>query len=87
MVVGDTLAALHALAGYHRDRFTGKVVGITGSRGKTTVKEQIAQLTPAGVTLFRSPGSYNSQLGVPLSVLSAGRRGLCCDRGGHFATG
>ncbi len=66
---GDTLKALQALAAYHRRQFKGKVVGITGSYGKTIVKEWIAQLTPAGVNIFRSPKSYNSQIGVPLSVL------------------
>ncbi len=65
----DTVAALQAFAAHHRRQFKGKVVGITGSYGKTIVKEWIAQLTPAGVNLFRSPKSYNSQTGVPLSVL------------------
>ncbi len=65
----DTLAALQALAAHHRSRFKGRVVGITGSYGKTIVKEWIAQLTPPGVNVFRSPKSYNSQIGVPLSVL------------------
>ncbi|MDR2891351.1 MAG: alanine racemase, partial [Alistipes sp.] len=71
VVVGDTLKALQALAAHHRAGFTGRVVGITGSGGKTIVKEWIAQLTPPGVRVFRSPKSWNSQLGVPLSVLAA----------------
>lgn len=45
------------------------MVGITGSNGKTVVKEWIAQAVPPGVKLFRSPRSYNSQLGVALSLL------------------
>jgi alanine racemase len=69
--VSDTVQALQKLAAHYRSGFTGKVVGITGSYGKTIVKEWIAQLAPAGVTLFRSPKSWNSQIGVPLSVLMA----------------
>ena len=71
VTVKDTVAALQTLAAHYRKTFTGKVVGITGSVGKTTVKEWIAQLAPAGVNLFRSPKSWNSQIGVPLSVLMA----------------
>ncbi len=67
--VNDTVAALQKLASHHRDNFSGKVVAITGSSGKTTVKEWIAQLVPPSVKLFRSPRSYNSQIGVPLSLL------------------
>ncbi|MDR0907727.1 MAG: alanine racemase [Rikenellaceae bacterium] len=67
----DTVRALQLLAADWRGRFRGKVVGITGSYGKTVVKEWIAQLAPAGVELFRSPKSWNSQTGVALSLLSA----------------
>lgn len=67
--VESSVAALQALAADYRSRFRGIVVGITGSNGKTVVKEWIAQLCPPGVKLFRSPKSYNSQIGVPLSVL------------------
>lgn len=67
--VGRSLHALQALAADYRKSFKGKVVGITGSAGKTTVKELIAQLAPEGTVIFRSPKSYNSQLGVPLSLL------------------
>lgn len=68
--VTDPLAALQALAADHRSRFKGTVIAITGSNGKTVVKEWIAQLWPekAG-RLLRSPRSYNSQLGVALSLL------------------
>jgi alanine racemase len=69
--VADTVGALQLLAADWRGRFVGKVVGITGSYGKTVVKEWIAQLAPAGVELFRSPKSWNSQTGVALSVLKA----------------
>ncbi|MDR2936888.1 MAG: bifunctional UDP-N-acetylmuramoyl-tripeptide:D-alanyl-D-alanine ligase/alanine racemase [Rikenellaceae bacterium] len=67
--VNDTLAALQALAAYHRKHFKGRVAAITGSNGKTVTKEWIAQLCPDSVKIFRSPRSYNSQLGVPLSIL------------------
>ncbi len=67
-VVPDVTAALHAIAGYHRQQFHGTVVGITGSRGKTTVKEWLYQLLSADYNIVRSPRSYNSQIGVPLSL-------------------
>ncbi len=69
--VANSVTALQALAADWRSRFKGTVVGITGSNGKTVVKEWAAALAPAGVTLFRSPKSYNSQIGVPLSLLMA----------------
>lgn len=69
--VTDTVTALQTLAAAWRSRFRGTVVGITGSNGKTVVKEWAAALAPANVTLFRSPKSYNSQIGVPLSLLMA----------------
>ena len=67
-VTGDSLAALQALAAYVRSRFTGTVIGITGSNGKTVVKEWLYQLLKEDYTIVRSPKSYNSQIGVPLSV-------------------
>ena len=69
VVVENSLSALQALATHHRKQFDGKVIGITGSNGKTTVKEWIAQCAPSNVKIFRSPRSYNSQLGVALSLL------------------
>ncbi len=69
VVVENAIVALQRLAEAYRERISGRVVGITGSNGKTIVKEWIAQLLPAGVKLFRSPRSYNSQLGVALSLL------------------
>lgn len=69
VVVSNTVEALQNLAAHHRRGFSGVVAAITGSNGKTVVKEWIAQLSPEDVRLFRSPGSYNSQIGVPLSVL------------------
>jgi len=67
--VADSLAALQALAAHRRAQYRGTVVAVGGSNGKTMVKEWIAQCAPAGVRLFRSPRSYNSQLGVALSLL------------------
>ena len=67
-VTGDALAALQALAAYVRSQFTGTVIGITGSNGKTVVKEWLYQLLKEDYTIVRSPKSYNSQIGVPLSV-------------------
>ena len=64
----DTLAALQSLAAYHRKQFSYPVIAITGSNGKTIVKEWLYQLLSADYTIVRSPRSYNSQLGVPLSV-------------------
>ena len=69
VVVGNAIDALQRLAADWRRRFGGTVVGITGSNGKTVVKEWIAQTAPDGVKLFRSPRSYNSQLGAALSLL------------------
>ena len=68
LVVPDTLAALQLLAAQHRAQYTVPVVGITGSNGKTVVKEWLSQLLGARYRVARSPRSYNSQVGVPLSV-------------------
>jgi len=67
-VTGDALAALQALAAHVRSQYTGTVIGITGSNGKTVVKEWLYQLLKNDYTVIRSPKSYNSQIGVPLSV-------------------
>ena len=68
LLVKNTLKALQQLAAYHRRRFTIPVVGITGSNGKTVVKELLYQLMHMDFNIVRSPRSYNSQIGVPLSV-------------------
>jgi len=67
-VTGDAVAALQDLAAYVRSQFNGTVIGITGSNGKTVVKEWLYQLLKDDYTIIRSPKSYNSQIGVPLSV-------------------
>jgi len=68
LVVPSPLAALQRLAERHRDEFDCTVVGITGSNGKTMVKEWLYQLLSPQMNVTRSPKSYNSQIGVPLSV-------------------
>ena len=67
-VTGDAVGALQDLAAYVRAQFIGTVIGITGSNGKTVVKEWLYQLLKDDYTVIRSPKSYNSQIGVPLSV-------------------
>jgi len=68
LVVKDTLLALQTLAAAHRASFHIPVIGITGSNGKTVVKEWLYQLLHTDYRITRSPRSYNSQIGVPLSV-------------------
>jgi alanine racemase len=66
--VTDTLEALQKLAAFHRAQFSIPVIAITGSNGKTIVKEWLNELLEADYSIVRSPKSYNSQTGVPLSV-------------------
>ncbi len=68
LLVDNVLDALQKLAAYHRSRFNLEVIGITGSNGKTIVKEWLYQLLVSDKTIVRNPKSYNSQIGVPLSV-------------------
>ena len=68
LLVEDALAALQSLAAYKRSLYHGPVIGITGSNGKTVVKEWLYQLLKDDYRITRSPKSYNSQIGVPLSV-------------------
>ena len=69
LLVSSTLSALQKIAAAHRNAFSLDVVGITGSNGKTIVKEWLTQILSGKFKIVRSPKSYNSQLGVPLSVL------------------
>jgi len=66
--VNNVLEALQSVTSFHRLRFTIPVIGITGSNGKTIVKEWLYQLLHSRYNISRSPKSYNSQSGVPLSV-------------------
>lgn len=68
VLVDHSIVALQRLAAVHRNQYTIPVVGITGSNGKTIVKEWLYQLLKADVQVARNPKSYNSQVGVPLSV-------------------
>jgi len=68
LLVNDTVIALQQLAAHHRQQFSIPVIGITGSNGKTIVKEWLYQLLHEDYNIVRSPKSYNSQIGVPLSV-------------------
>ena len=68
LYVPDTMQALQNLAEHHRSCFNIPVIGIVGSNGKTLVKEWLYQLLAPDFTVTRSPRSYNSQIGVPLSV-------------------
>lgn len=69
ILVADTLVALQKLAAFHRNKFDIPVIAITGSNGKTIVKEWLSQLLSLKYFVVKSPKSYNSQIGVPLSVL------------------
>jgi len=68
LLVDHPLRALQRIAKVHRQQFDIPVIGITGSNGKTIIKEWLHQLLAVDYPIIRSPRSYNSQLGVPLSV-------------------
>lgn len=69
--VRDTLDALQSLAAHYRRQFGGQVIAITGSNGKTIVKEWVAAILSRQFRVSKSPKSYNSQVGVALSILQA----------------
>lgn len=66
--VKSSIEALQKVAAFHREQFTIPVIGITGSNGKTIVKEWLFQILSRNLNVVKNPGSYNSQVGVPLSV-------------------
>jgi len=68
LFVANVLQSMQTLAAYHRTQFSIPIIGITGSNGKTIVKEWLFQLLQNDYNIVRSPRSYNSQIGVPLSV-------------------
>ncbi len=68
LIVENPSIALQKLATFHRQQFAFPVIGVTGSNGKTIVKEWLYQLLKTDYSIVRSPKSYNSQVGVPLSV-------------------
>lgn len=71
--VGDTLKAMQEIAAFHRDQFSYPIIGITGSNGKTIVKEWLYQLLSPEYNCYQSPKSYNSQFGVALSLWQLSR--------------
>lgn len=68
LLVESSIAALQAIVAHHRAGITAPVIGITGSNGKTIIKEWLYQLLSPEFKIAKNPASYNSQLGVPLSV-------------------
>ncbi len=70
--VPDTLEALHRLASFWRRRFSPRVVGITGSVGKTTTKELVADVLSQRYSILKSEQSYNNEIGLPLTLLRLG---------------
>ncbi|NNE27408.1 MAG: bifunctional UDP-N-acetylmuramoyl-tripeptide:D-alanyl-D-alanine ligase/alanine racemase, partial [Saprospiraceae bacterium] len=68
--VEDTVIALQQIAQFHRKNFDIPIVGITGSNGKTIIKEWISQCLQNEMDVCKNPGSYNSQIGVPISILA-----------------
>lgn len=73
LVVSDVVKALQDAARFHRAGSTARVVGVTGSNGKTTTKEMISQVLAAGgKKVYSTPGNFNSQIGLPLSVCAMG---------------
>ena len=68
VLVSSSLTALQKLAAHHRKQFSIPIIGITGSNGKTIVKEWLNQLLEEDFNIVRSPKSFNSQIGVPLSI-------------------
>ena len=71
LLVKNSLIALQQMATAHRLTFKGKVIGITGSNGKTIVKEWLFELLSSKFSTYKSPKSFNSQIGVALSILNA----------------
>ena len=70
LVASDTLEALQELAAWARANWGGTVVGVTGSAGKTTTKDAIAQLLAVELPVGKTVGNFNNHVGVPLSILS-----------------
>ena len=89
IVVDDTTLALQRFAAWKRGRMTADVVGITGSVGKTSAKEAIAAVLGERRRVYRSPGSYNNEIGLPLSILEADENVevLVLEMGGAYAHG
>lgn len=89
IVVDDTIRALQRFAAWKRSHMQCDVVGITGSVGKTSAKESIAAVLAERGSVYRSPGSYNNEIGLPLSILEADYDidALVLEMGGAYAFG
>ncbi|TDD94536.1 bifunctional UDP-N-acetylmuramoyl-tripeptide:D-alanyl-D-alanine ligase/alanine racemase [Flavobacterium cellulosilyticum] len=74
LIVDNTLEALQQFAAHHRSLFDFPIIGLTGSNGKTIVKEWLNFLLSPDFNVVRSPKSYNSQVGVPLSILAINQK-------------
>ncbi len=86
--VKRSLTALQQLAAYHRQQYQYPVIGVTGSNGKTIVKEWLAMLLETQFRVVKSPKSFNSQLGVPLSIMEMrGRHNLAIMEAGISSEG
>lgn len=70
LMVNDTLSSLQVLAAWNRNQFEGPVLAVTGSNGKTIIKEWLGQVLGQYYRTIKSPKSYNSQIGVPLSIFA-----------------
>lgn len=89
IMVDDPGAALQRWAKWQRNRLTAKVVGITGSLGKTSAKESIAAVLSQRYKVFRSPGNFNNEVGLPLSLLDCpdDAEVIVLEMGGAYAFG
>lgn len=89
IVVDDTIQALQRWATWRRPQLDATVIGITGSVGKTSAKESIAAVIGRTRKTYRNPGSYNNELGLPLSLLEADDdvRAIVLEMGGAYALG
>lgn len=67
--VDDTMTALHSLARWYRNRFCAEFVAVTGSTGKTTTKNMIASVLSKRFSVIKTPGNYNNQIGLPLTIM------------------
>lgn len=76
LLVRSGVEALQTIAQFHREHFDYPVIGITGSNGKTTVKEWLWEILTKEKKVVKNPKSYNSQVGVPLSILEMGAHDL-----------
>ena len=89
VVVDDPVAALQRWAGWRRDQLNCRVVGITGSVGKTSAKESIASVLGQRYRVYKSPGNFNNEIGLPLALLDCpdDAEVLVLEMGGAFAFG